>query len=120
MNNISDKSCRENQNTFYGQYIFFENRAVCKIMWKNIVEPARPQMTIWHMRITCWTPKATNTQSEYVIFIALPLQQWLHKRSSMLHYMYIACLVNLCQSVVPCECVVSVCVEIYASAVQNK
>jgi hypothetical protein len=25
---------------------FFENRAVYEIMWKNMVEPDRPQMTI--------------------------------------------------------------------------
>ena len=29
---------------------FFLNRAVYEIMWKNIVEPDRPQITIWHMR----------------------------------------------------------------------
>ena len=29
-------------------------------MWKNIVEPDRPQMTILRMRIACWIPKATN------------------------------------------------------------
>ena len=28
-----------------------ENHAVYEIMWKNIVEWSRPQMTIWHMRI---------------------------------------------------------------------
>ena len=28
--------------------IFFENRAVCEIMWKNKVDPDRPQMTIQH------------------------------------------------------------------------
>jgi len=22
-------------------------------MWKNIVQPGRPQMTIWHMQIAC-------------------------------------------------------------------
>ena len=32
-------------------------------MWKNIVEPTRPQMTILSMRIGCWIPKATNTHS---------------------------------------------------------
>ena len=37
-------------------------------MWKTIVEPDRPQVTIWRMRIACWIPKATNTHSEYVIF----------------------------------------------------
>ena len=31
---------------------------------------------IRRMRIACWLPKATNTHSEYVILIALPLQQW--------------------------------------------
>ena len=41
-----DKSCRENQNTFYVQYLVSENRAACDIMSKNMVEPERPQMTI--------------------------------------------------------------------------
>jgi hypothetical protein len=44
-----------------------ENRAVCVIMWTNIVEPDRPQMTIRGMRIACWIPKATNTRSEHVM-----------------------------------------------------
>jgi hypothetical protein len=55
-------------------------------MWENIVEPDTPQMTVWRMRIACWIPKATNTHSEYVILIALPLQQRLHERASMLRY----------------------------------
>ena len=38
-----------------------ENRFVYEIMWKNIVELERLQMTIWRIRIACWTPKATNT-----------------------------------------------------------
>jgi hypothetical protein len=32
-------------------------------------------MTIWRMRVTFWIPKATNIHSQYVIFIALLLQQ---------------------------------------------
>ena len=39
-------------------------------MWKNIVEPYSPQMTIWRMRIACWLPTAANTHSEYIILIA--------------------------------------------------
>jgi len=39
-----------------------------------------------HLRTACWIPKATNTYSEYVILIALTLQQWLHKRASILRY----------------------------------
>jgi len=38
-----------------------ENHAVYEIMWKDTVQPGRPQMTIWRMRIACWIPKATNT-----------------------------------------------------------
>jgi hypothetical protein len=30
---------------------FSENRSVHEIMWKDIVEPDRPQMTIWLMRL---------------------------------------------------------------------
>jgi len=43
-------------------------------MWKNFVEPGRPQMTIWRMRIVRWIPKATNTHSEYAILIGFPPQ----------------------------------------------
>ena len=45
------------------------------------------------MCIACWIPKATNTHSQYVIFIVFPLQHWLHERSSILRYTYIDCLV---------------------------
>jgi len=48
-------------------------------MWKNNVKSGRPKMTIWRMRIACRIPKATNTHSVYVIFIAFPVQQWLQK-----------------------------------------
>jgi hypothetical protein len=63
---------------------FFENRTVYERRWKITVEPDRPQMTIWRMRIACWITKATNTHSEYVIIIAFPLQQWLQESASML------------------------------------
>jgi hypothetical protein len=62
-------------------------------MWENIVEPDRPPMAIWRMRIPCWIPKATYTQSEYVIIIDFLLQQWLQERASLLRYTYIICLV---------------------------
>jgi len=32
---------------------FSKSRAVSEIMWKNIVEPVRPQI-IQNMRIACW------------------------------------------------------------------
>ena len=40
-------------------FFFFRNRAFYEIMWKNIVEPGRPLMAIWRMRIACWLTKAT-------------------------------------------------------------
>ena len=51
-------------------------------------------MAIWRMRVTCWIRKTTDTHSEYVLLIALPLQQWLHERASILRYAYIAYLVK--------------------------
>jgi len=40
MRNVSDKSCKGNQNThlMLKKKIFFENHAVYEIMWKNTVE----------------------------------------------------------------------------------
>jgi hypothetical protein len=64
--------------------ITFFNRAIYETMWNNIVEPCRPQTTIWRMRIACWIPKATDTPSEYVPLIAFPLQHWLHERAVVL------------------------------------
>jgi len=63
-------------------------------MRKNIVQPGRPQMTIWHMRCACWIPKATNTHSEYVLIITFPRQQCLHEPASVLRYTHTVCLVE--------------------------
>jgi len=49
----------------------YENLVAYEIMWKNIVEPDRPQIDniIRCMHIAFWIPKATNTHSEYVIVL---------------------------------------------------
>ena len=87
MRNVSEKSCRENQNThFVFNNYFSKNRAEYEIMWKDVVESVRPQMIIWRMRIAYWIPKATNALTEYVTLIAFPLQHWLHERASILGY----------------------------------
>ena len=51
-------------------------------------------MTKWRMRIACWIPKATHIQSEYVIRVAFPQQQWLGERASVLslYLHYLSCL----------------------------
>jgi len=46
------------------------------------------------MRIARGIPKAKNTLSEYVIIYCFYMQQWMHERSSVLRYTYIACLVS--------------------------
>ena len=78
---------------------FFESGAVYEIMYKNNVELHKPQKNTWRMRIACWTPKATNTDSQYLTFIALPLQQRLHEHVSvLLHMSYITSLVYITPS----------------------
>jgi len=36
----------------------FENHAIYEVMWKNILELGRPQMTVLHMCIACCVPEA--------------------------------------------------------------
>ena len=62
---------RENQNTHFvfNNFFFFENRIIYEITLKNTVQPDRPQMTIWHMRIACWVPKNTDIHSQYATLI---------------------------------------------------
>jgi hypothetical protein len=92
MGNVSDKSCRYNQETHFMFSNFFssENRAVYKILWRSITDPGRRQATgdniIRRLRRACWLPKATETHSEYVILIASPLREWLHERAVMLRH----------------------------------
>jgi len=58
---FSDKSCSQNQNThLMFLTFFFLNSVVYEIMWKNIVEPDKSQMTIWRVLIECWVHVATN------------------------------------------------------------
>jgi hypothetical protein len=75
--------------------IFLKNRTLYEITWKHAVELDRPLMTIWCVHIAYWIPMVMDTHSKCVILIAFPLQQWLHKHASMLHYAYTACLVYI-------------------------
>jgi hypothetical protein len=50
------------------------------ILWKNTVEQATDDSSIWRMHIAGWIPKATDIYSEYVVRISFPQQQWLHER----------------------------------------
>jgi len=62
MRNVSNKSCRENQNKhFVFSNYFKENRSDYETMWKSIAERGKPQMTVRRMRIACWITNATHT-----------------------------------------------------------
>jgi hypothetical protein len=77
-----------------------------------MAELERPQMTTWRCA-ACWISNATSTQvhvpvhvptpthkhthkhthtQKYVIFIAVPRQQWFRERASLSLYKYIVCL----------------------------
>ena len=100
MRNVSDESFRENRNTFHVEYVehlFSKNLIVYDIVWKNIAQPDRPQMTniTLHMQFACWKTSTTDTHSEYVVLIAFPHKQWLRESAAMLQNTYIACLLNI-------------------------
>jgi hypothetical protein len=63
----------EKITTLFSFTLSLENRAVYEIMWKN-----KETDDNMEMRTSRQISKATNTPSEYVIFNAFPLQQWLH------------------------------------------
>jgi len=49
-----DKLGRETQNVlFIIDNFFFSENTLCEMKWKKYLEPGRPQMTIWRMRIAC-------------------------------------------------------------------
>ena len=75
----------------------FPTRKSCRL-WHNVAGYCRGEQAtddnIRGMRVVCWIPKATNTYSEYVILIVLPLQQWLHECTLVLRFTYIVSVVG--------------------------
>jgi hypothetical protein len=68
MRNVSDKSCRENQNTRFMLKKFFEKLF---LLWDNVkkygtARQAKDDNIIRRMRFACWITKATDTHSECV------------------------------------------------------
>ena len=85
---------------------------VYEIMWKSILQPDGPQMTIWHMRITCWMTNTTNPHSEHVILTAFPTTTMVARRSLMLRYTYIACRVGHNLDII-CVVFMMVAIDVY-------
>ena len=47
MRNVWDRSCRENQNTrFAFRYFVPETRVAVERIWKNMIDPGRPRITV--------------------------------------------------------------------------
>ena len=65
MRNVSDESCRETQNTHcvFKKFFFPKIVQFMRKCGKNIVQPDRPQMTVWCIRIACWIPKASHAHT---------------------------------------------------------
>jgi hypothetical protein len=78
------KVVEKSKNTFRFELLFLESRAVYEIMWKNMVKPDGPRITIqygactWHAGI-----RRLQTHSEYVILIAFTRKRWLRERTSV-------------------------------------
>ena len=92
---FQEKSCNKIITRIVFSIIFFfsENHAVYDISDKyGRARQGTAVDIIWLTRIAFWIPKATDTHSEYVIFIVGLLQQWLHERSSVLRYAYLVSL----------------------------
>jgi hypothetical protein len=90
------KKFRENKNTrFYiGRHFFFEIPATYEIMWKNIVGPNRPKITIRRMRVISWIPKSRDTHSEYVTQCFSTASTVARTRLNISFYLYcLSCLV---------------------------
>jgi len=93
MRNVRDKSCKENPIT---HFMFSDIRAVYEIMWKNMVEPDRPQIKIWRMRFSCWVGKIHRHTliifNTYCFSVATVVTR---ASFNILRYTYIVCLVAL-------------------------
>ena len=74
---------------FSNIFFFSENRAVYEVMWKKYCTAgqATDGNIIRPMRFAFWLTKAKDTRSEYVIFIAFPLQQWSRERAFLLRHL---------------------------------
>jgi len=87
---------RNKKKTHFVFNYFFPRKSCC--LWdnveKNMVERDRPHVTMWLIICVCWVPKATNTYSEYVIFIAFPCNRcYTNAPQYYVYTYYIACFV---------------------------
>jgi hypothetical protein len=112
MRDVSDKRHRENHNTHFIFNNFFSWKLWrYEIMSKNVMESERPQMTMWCMRVACWISTVTCaymhahvhepghphscTHRQICNSFCFSMETIIHKHTSVLHYTYIASLVDV-------------------------
>jgi hypothetical protein len=69
MRNVSDKCCRENQNTHFMLKNFLQQ---LYHLWDNVEKYCKARQAtddniMQHLRIVCWLNEATELHSEYII-----------------------------------------------------
>jgi hypothetical protein len=77
---------------------FSKNHAIYEIMWENMIQPDRPQMTILYSTCAlcaCWITKGTDMQLEYVILTAFPQQQWYANTPQYFVCTFMPCIVDI-------------------------
>jgi hypothetical protein len=85
MRNVSDKICRENQNTHFVFSDFFSKIvSFMRKFGKHIVERGGYKSQHGTRALHAWIPKASETHLQHAKRIAFPLQQWLRERAVML------------------------------------
>jgi hypothetical protein len=95
MRNVSDWSCRENQNTHFIFNNFFL-RKLCRL-WDNVEKQycCARQTASEKMWYACRITKATiQTRIQNMQYLLLFHGNWLRERASVLRYTYIARLVS--------------------------
>ena len=97
MRNVSDKSCREDQNEHLCSLIFFPRESWR--LWDNVEKYGRDGEStdsniIWRIRFAYQRTKAWIHTLKIVELVDFPLQQWLCEGALVLRYTSIACLVT--------------------------
>jgi len=98
MRKVSDKICRENQNTLdmFSNFFFWTS---CHLQDNvedyDTARQATDGNVMWHMRFAFSIIEASATHAEYVTFVAITWQSWLHECSSVLLYTHITRLVAI-------------------------
>jgi hypothetical protein len=92
LRNVSEKKVLEKIETFVLRLIIFFNCAVYEITWKNTVARLAVDDNMTHAHFTLNTSGYKHALAECTILLAFLLQQWLHKRASVLRYVCMACL----------------------------